>query len=132
MILHTDGGARGNPGPAAIGAVISDKLGRVINTASEYVGETTNNVAEYKALLMGLNLALESNIAEITCYLDSELVVKQLNGVYRVKKDDLIQLHAKVKELSKKFSVIKFEHIRREFNSVADGLVNQVLDARQK
>ena len=127
--LFTDGGARGNPGPAAIGGVLYDgqkKLGEF----SIYIGETTNNQAEYKAIEEGLRLAWKNNISDLKCYLDSELVVKQLNKEYRVKDKDLAKIFVKVWNLSLKFKSIKFYHIRRELNKEADKLVNNALDSR--
>ncbi len=125
--LFSDGGARGNPGPAAIGAVIykDDKL---IASISEYIGETTNNIAEYKALISGLEFASKNNIEELDCFLDSELVVKQLKKEYKVKNENLAKLFVKAWNLSLKFKKISFNHIRREFNKEADALVNKALD----
>lgn len=127
--LNTDGGARGNPGPAAGAAVIKDKQGTIVKKLGKYLGTSTNNDAEYQALIMGLELALELEIKNIKCILDSELVVKQLNGEYKVKIDRLKEYFAKIKTLEKNFDHITFEHVRREYNKEADALVNQVLDA---
>jgi len=127
--LFTDGGARGNPGPAAIGGVLYQGS-KKINTFSEYIGETTNNQAEYQALIKGLKLALASDIQELTCYLDSELVVKQLNKEYKVKDVGLSKLFVKAWNLVIKFKKISFHHVRRELNKEADALVNQALDSR--
>lgn len=131
--LYTDGGARGNPGPAALGVVIMNEAGKVVKEFVRYLGETTNNQAEYRALIAGLEqagkLAKPSQIA-LRAFLDSELVVKQLNGEYRVKDADLKPLFAKVQKLARQFGQIVFTHIRREKNAHADSLVNRTLDAR--
>jgi len=133
--IYTDGGARGNPGPAATGVVILDADKQVIKTASSYLGETTNNVAEYAALVLALELVtklaktpLDNN--EIAAYLDSELIVKQLNGQYKVKNAGLRTLFDEVNKLSLPFGKISFTHIRREKNTEADALVNIELDKR--
>ena len=127
--LFTDGGARGNPGPAAIGGVLYRGKEK-INTFSEYIGETTNNQAEYAALIKGLELALATNIKELACYLDSELVVKQLNKEYKVKEAGLAKIFVKAWNLSGQFKKISFSHVRRELNKEADALVNKALDSR--
>jgi len=127
LIINTDGGARGNPGPAGIGVVFSDTSGTTIVEFMEYIGETTNNVAEYKALILGLENAKSFKYTEIECRLDSELVVKQLNGQYKVKDSGLKPLYVKVQELAF-FKPIKFVHVRREKNKLADKLVNIAID----
>ncbi|MDP2736257.1 MAG: ribonuclease HI family protein, partial [bacterium] len=130
--LYTDGGARGNPGPAGIGAVILGEKGDVVAEISEYIGEATNNQAEYKALIAGLTKAKELGARELEVFLDSELVVKQLNREYRVKDKDLAPLFLSVYNISLGFKKIVFKHIRREKNELADKLVNQVLDKAGK
>lgn len=125
--LYSDGGARGNPGPAAIGVVI-EKDGEIIETISKYIGETTNNQAEYQALITGLEKAHTLGIKEIICNLDSELVVKQLNREYKVKNKDLVSLFIKAYNLSLQFKKISFNHIPRDKNKIADKLVNVALD----
>lgn len=125
-IIHTDGGARGNPGPAGIGAVI--KIGEKVIELKRYIGEATNNQAEYRALILALEHALEAKVTEAECLLDSELVVKQLNREYRVKDKDLAALFVKVYNLSTKFKKITFKHIYREQNKHADKLVNEAID----
>lgn len=125
--LYTDGGARGNPGPAAIGVVLK-KDGKVIYEHSSYIGKDTNNVAEYKAILSGLETSAEKGIKEVDCYLDSELVVKQLNGEYKVKQPHLRLLWTEVKTVENKFVKISYHHVKREKNKHADMLVNKVLD----
>jgi len=128
LIIFTDGGARGNPGPAGIGAVIFNEKGSVIAEISEYIGEATNNQAEYKALIAGLTKAKELGACELTVFLDSELVVKQLNREYRVKDKDLAPLFVQVYNISLGFKKIVFKHIFREKNELADKLVNLALD----
>lgn len=125
--LHTDGGARGNPGPAGIGYVLKIEGGKTIDYG-DYIGERTNNYAEYMALIRGLEKAKAAKVTDITCYLDSELVVKQLKGEYRVRHQDLSPLYQQVLQLRKAFSHISFHHIRREKNAKADKLVNDAID----
>lgn len=132
LITHTDGGARGNPGPAAIGVVISDESGREIAGLQEYIGETTNNQAEYRALLRALQEAADKGAESVTCYLDSELVVKQLNGLYKIKEAGLQALAMEAIKLKNKFKKVEFKHVRREQNVRADELVNQALDEQEK
>lgn len=129
MFLNTDGGARGNPGPSATGAVIFDEKEKAVFEIGTYIGTATNNEAEYQALLTGLEAALEKKFLEITCRLDSELVVKQLRGEYKVKNERLAVFHKKIKEMEKGFKHISYKHIPRTQNKEADALVNQVLDA---
>jgi len=126
-ILYTDGGARGNPGPAGIGAVL--KIGDKIHQYKKYIGSATNNQAEYQALILGLEKAKERQATEVDCRLDSELVVKQLKREYKVKDKDLASLFVKVWNLSLGFKKITFKHIFREDNKEADGLVNEAIDA---
>ena len=126
LTLYSDGGARGNPGPAAIG-VVCRRGQEQLWTIQRYIGETTNNQAEYQALIAGLTKAVGST-REITCYLDSELVVKQLQGVYRVKDKDLQPLVRQVIGLLPSFSRVEFKHIPRAKNTLADRLVNVALD----
>lgn len=128
LIIHTDGGARGNPGPAAIGAVIQDESGKVLHEISEYIGETTNNQAEYRALLAALKKAQELSPSSVQCKLDSLLVVKQLNREYKVKDAGLAKVFVEIWNLAQSFPEITFVHIRREFNKEADRLVNEALD----
>ncbi len=133
--IFTDGGSRGNPGPAAIGCVIEHGSGPTAHGAliweyGEYIGETTNNQAEYRALVCALEKALELGHQRVQCYLDSELLVKQLNREYRVKDAGLQQLYLKAYNRTQKFESIRFEHIRRELNKHADRMVNEALDAR--
>ena len=137
--LYTDGGARGNPGPAATGAVIYDASGAEVGHFSTYLGVATNNQAEYQALILGLGrlqklIDDEHKLGDIlvTVLMDSELIVRQLNGEYRVKNKDLKPLFTKAEELAKSFGRVIFRHIPREQNAVADALVNQTLDREAK
>jgi len=129
LVVHTDGGSRGNPGPAAIGFVISE--GETdIYAHGEVIGLKTNNEAEYTALIKALAYVLENfgKELEITCVADSELMVKQLNGEYKVRHDTLIPLYERVIELKMNFVRTTFTHVRRESNKLADKLVNNALD----
>ena len=127
--LYSDGGARGNPGPAGAGAVIVTPQGTVHNY-KQYLGKTTNNQAEYRALILGLQKAKALGVKELECFLDSELVVKQVNREYKVKDKDLAPLFVQVWNLSLDFKKITFSHIRREKNEEADRLVNEAIDER--
>jgi ribonuclease HI len=127
-ILWTDGAARGNPGPAGIGAIIKSSTGEVLFTGSEYLGHTTNNVAEYKAVLLGLEGALGLGLTRIEVRADSELLIKQLKGEYRVKSAGLKPLFDEAKKLIVRFASVKLTHIRRELNGEADRLANQGID----
>lgn len=129
-VMYTDGGARGNPGIAGIGVRIEDKDGNVIREISQYIGEQTNNVAEYKALSRGLEVAVDLGIKKITCYLDSELVVKQIKGEYKVKNERMIPMYNMIIPLIKKFDSFEIIHIRRELNKKADKLANEAMDNR--
>jgi ribonuclease HI len=128
--VYTDGGARGNPGPAAAGGVILALDGTVLDEVTEYLGVATNNVAEYQALILTLRRTLELGCRRVDVKLDSELVVKQINGDYRVKDQKMIPLHAEVRRLLAQFDDRTVAHVRREENRHADKLVNDVLDAR--
>jgi ribonuclease HI len=128
--LFADGGSRGNPGPAASGAVLVGADGEVIEEVGEYLGTATNNVAEWTALLLGLEAAAARGIRRIAIRLDSELVVKQVNGEYRVKHVDLQPLHRRALGLLRRFEHVDIRHVPRKQNALADKLVNQVLDAQ--
>ena len=130
VVVYTDGGARGNPGPAALGVAIYEPDGTLIDTYGEYLGEQTNNYAEYSALVYALEQAKKLGASNVTCKLDSELIVKQLAGQYRVKNKGLQPLYEQVKKLACAFDEISFSHVRRELNKVADGMVNVILDQR--
>jgi len=123
-ILWTDGAARGNPGPAGAGVVLKTPSGELILTENEYLGETTNNVAEYRALLLGLERALERGIRRIEVRADSELLIKQLLGKYRVNSPHLRQLYQQARELLQRFESNKLVHVRREHNAEADYQAN--------
>jgi ribonuclease HI len=127
-ILWTDGAARGNPGPAGIGAILKSPSGEVLYTGSEFLGHTTNNVAEYKAVLLGLTGALAKGIERIEVRADSELLIKQLKGEYRVKSPGLRPLFEEARRLIARFNSVKLTHIRRELNGEADRLANQGID----
>lgn len=128
LIIYTDGGARGNPGPAGIGAAIYDQAHRPVGEISEYLGVATNNQAEYRALIAALRRASELGAVELECYLDSELVVKQLNHEYKVKNKDLAPLFLTIHNLSLNFKKITYRHIPRERNKEADRLANEAMD----
>lgn len=133
ILINTDGGSRGNPGKAAIGIVIRDENNKVLEKYKEKIGITTNNVAEYKALIKGLELAskyTKEGNKEIKVFMDSELIVRQLTGVYRVKQSHLISLFENVKKLESKFKKISYTHVFREdkYQTEADKLVNEALD----
>lgn len=128
-IVHTDGAARGNPGPAAIGVVIEDEDGRTVYEASRALGIRTNNEAEYQALITALEYLKDVRPAEAEFRLDSELVVKQLNGEYKVKEPRLQSLYGQVVMLLNAVPRYKIRHVRREQNARADELANEALDA---
>ncbi|MDQ6711488.1 MAG: ribonuclease HI family protein [Candidatus Dormibacteraeota bacterium] len=128
VIVHTDGASRGNPGPASLGVVIASVDGRVLLELGEALGLATNNVAEYTAVIRALERAAEMGARRVRVMLDSQLVVRQLNGSYRVKHPEMIPLYRRVLELIQKFEAVTFEHVPREENSEADRLANQALD----
>ncbi len=132
FILYTDGGARNNPGPAGAGFVIQDEKGKTIAMGKKYLGERTNNEAEYEALILGLKKALELGIKEIQVLMDSELVVCQMNRDYKVKDLELSKLFLKVWNLASQFKKISYQHIPREKNVLADELVNKIIDENLK
>lgn len=127
--MHVDGGARGNPGPAAAGAVISAPDGEVLDEAAEAIGVATNNVAEYRGLLLGLQRARALGASEVEVVNDSELVAKQVTGAYKVKHRDMKPLHAAVLEVLGGFDRWSIRSVPRAQNAGADALVNQALDA---
>ncbi len=129
--LFADGGSRGNPGPAASGAVLYDEHGEVLREVGTFLGVATNNVAEWTGLLTGLEAAIELGVKDLAIRLDSELVVKQLSGAYRVKHEGLIPLHARAKVLLRSFARVDIRHVPRKQNAAADALCNQVLDAHR-
>lgn len=127
--LYTDGGSRGNPGPAGIGARLLTASGDVVEELADFIGTATNNVAEYQALLAGLDLALDRGVERLDVFMDSELVVRQVNGQYKVKDAGLKPLHAQACLLLSRFHEVDVKHVRREQNAEADRLVNEAIDA---
>ncbi|MDX6600972.1 MAG: ribonuclease [Solirubrobacterales bacterium] len=128
LVVNVDGGARGNPGPAAIAAVVQDAEGGVLQERGERIGRATNNVAEYKALLLGIEMAAGLGAGELELVGDSELIVKQVKGEYKVKDVTMRELHAQVKAALRGFDSWSIRHVRREHNAEADRLVNEALD----
>jgi probable phosphoglycerate mutase len=127
--LSTDGGARGNPGPAAYGYVLEAGDGTVLDARGEAIGTATNNVAEYRGLLAGLEAALERGVEEVEVVSDSELVVKQMRGEYKVKNETLRDLVDEAQALEARFRRVTYKAVRREHNELADRLVNEALDS---
>ena len=127
-ILHADGGARGNPGPAGIGVVLKDDSGKVMGEIAQGIGHATNNVAEYRALIAGLEMALAKGITDVEIFLDSELVVSQLKGEWKIKKDTLRTLAVQARRLMNRFASSSLTHVPRERNADADKLANQGMD----
>lgn len=138
IILNTDGGSRGNPGPAAIGVVVSDESGKVLHKCGETIGAATNNDAEYQALIFGLKklklLFGKDKVKglEIECRLDSELVVKQMNHEYKLKEEKIQKFFIEIWNLALDFASVKFIHIPREQNKLADKMVNEALDSEKR
>jgi ribonuclease HI len=132
VVVHVDGGARGNPGPAAAGAVVSTPEGEVLDEAAEVIGMATNNVAEYRGLLLGLARARELGATEVDVVNDSELVARQVNGEYKVKHRDMKPLHAAATDALGAFERWSMRSVPRAKNAHADALVNQALDARDR
>jgi ribonuclease HI len=127
--LWTDGGARGNPGPAAFAYVLEAEDGTVLDARGEAIGVATNNVAEYSALVAGLRRAEAAGVTELEVRSDSELMVKQMRGEYRVKNRDLQTLFLDASRVARAVGVVTYMHVRREHNELADRLVNEALDA---
>lgn len=132
VLISTDGGARGNPGPAATGIVITNATGQELAGYGEYLGHQTNNYAEYMALISALSRAKTLGATEADCFMDSKLVVEQMKGNWRVKEPHLQKLFMQVYNLAKGFKKVTFTHIRREKNKDADRWVNITLDAQQQ
>jgi ribonuclease HI len=128
LTVNVDGGARGNPGPAAIGVVVRGAGGEILEERGERIGRATNNVAEYRALLLGIELAAEHGAEALELVGDSELIVRQVEGRYKVKDATMKELHAEVKRALSGFEDWSIRHVRREHNAEADRLVNAVLD----
>jgi ribonuclease HI len=132
LILHTDGAARGNPGPAGIGIVIRAEDGTTLAELGEYIGEATNNVAEYRALMRALEEAWRLGADSVEILADSELLVRQINGEYRVRHPNLVPLYAEVIEKLKGFSSFSIVHVPRKENARADALANWALDEAER
>jgi ribonuclease HI len=128
LIAHTDGGARGNPGPAGYGIVIQDAKGNKVAALSQYLGRQTNNFAEYQALIGALEYALQHGPKALKVISDSELLVRQIKGIYKVKEPTLRDLHARAKELISKLDWFEIEHVLRGHNREADQLANEAMD----
>ena len=129
LVVNVDGGSRGNPGPAAIAAVVATPDGEILEQRGERIGDATNNVAEYRALLLGLERARELGAAEVEVIGDSELIVRQVKGEYKVKDAGLKPLHQKARQALRDFDSWSIRHVRREHNDAADALVNEALDS---
>ncbi len=127
--LYADGGSRGNPGPSASGYVLLDMDDTVILKSGVYLGITTNNQAEYQALKFGLEQAQKLGAREVDVFLDSLLVINQMKGIFRVRNRDLWPIHEAIKEIGKQFKKVTYTHVPRELNKLADGEVNEILDA---
>ncbi len=127
-IIYSDGASRGNPGPSSIGAVVYDGSGRELHTVSRRIGRATNNEAEYRAAIAGLEAALALGARDVELRMDSELVVRQLNHMYKVRNPSMKRLFGRVKDLQWRFDSFEVRHVRREKNSRADGLANEALD----
>ncbi len=129
VIIFTDGAARGNPGPAAIGAVIKDEKSNIAATISRCLGATTNNQAEYRAVIAALEKAVSLGARQVALYSDSELIVKQINGQYKIKHAALRPLYQEVVKLAGALDSFKIAHVPRERNKEADALANKALDS---
>jgi ribonuclease HI len=127
--LFTDGGARGNPGPAAYAYVLEDEQGELLAAHGEAIGHATNNVAEYRALVEGLRKAASLGVRELEVISDSELVVKQMRGEYRIKNEALRELSVEAGRVAREVGSVRYTAVRREHNELADRLVNEALDA---
>lgn len=130
-IIYSDGGSRGNPGPSASGFVIMNANEEVVHQGGMYLGITTNNQAEYHGVRLGLEKALEMGAKSVDFRMDSLLVVNQLTDVYKIKNRDLWPINERIKELASQFEKVTFSHVRREFNQLADGMVNKILNAHE-
>lgn len=128
LIAHTDGGARGNPGPAGYGVVIHDAKGNKVAALSQYLGQQTNNVAEYQALIAALEFAVDHDPKALKVISDSELMVRQIKGIYKVKEPTLRDLHARTSQLIAKLEWFNIEHVLRGHNHEADELANRAMD----
>lgn len=132
LIVYSDGGSRGNPGPSASGFVVMNQFEHVLHEGGMYLGITTNNLAEYHGVRLALEKALELKVKTVECRIDSMLVVNQLNGIYAIKNRELWPVHERIKELVTRFEKVTFTHVKREFNQLADGMVNKILNAHAR
>ncbi len=132
LTIYSDGGSRGNPGPSAAGYVVLNYKQEVIAEGGEYLGITTNNQAEYQGVRVGLEKAIELGYKRVDFKIDSMLVVNQLKGIYRIKNRELWPIHERIRELMKQCDKVTFSHVQREFNQLADGMVNKTLDAHAR
>jgi len=132
VTIFTDGGSRGNPGPSAAGYIIVDASREVIAQGGEYLGITTNNQAEYQGVRFALEKAIELKLTRVDFKIDSMLVVNQMKGIYKIKNRELWPVHERIRELMTQFDKVTFTHVRREFNQLADGMVNKTLDAHDQ
>ncbi|MCC6348009.1 MAG: ribonuclease HI family protein [Candidatus Eisenbacteria bacterium] len=130
--LRCDGGSRGNPGPAAYGFVLCNSEGHEVEARGEYIGLATNNVAEYRALIAGLRAAIAHQASPLAVVMDSELVIRQMTGQYKVKNEGLRPLHAEARQAAAKIAKVSWSSVAREDNGRADGLVNEALDRRRE
>ncbi len=130
LVAHVDGGARGNPGPAGYGVVIEDQHGVRIAQFSRYLGHRTNNFAEYSGLIAALSYALKHQHSALRVLSDSELMVRQMNGAYKVRSPDLRPLYEEARRLARQLQWFRIEHVRREKNAEADRLANEAMDRR--
>jgi ribonuclease HI len=128
IVLYTDGGSRGNPGPAAYGVRVETEDGTLVTEFGDALAPTTNNVAEYRGLIAGLTWAAANGHADVRVRSDSELLVKQMRGEYRVKHPGLQPLHAEAKQIASRIAKVTYEHVRREKNKHADRLANEAMD----
>ena len=132
LTIYSDGGSRGNPGPSAAGFVIVNDKQELVEQGGEYLGVTTNGIAEYHGVRLGLERALELGYKRLDFRVDSMMVVNQMNGVYTIKNRELWPIHERIRGLIRQFEMVKFSHVKREFNQLADGIVNKTLDAKAK
>lgn len=130
-VIYSDGGSRGNPGPSAAGFVIMNERGEVVSEGGAYLGIATNNIAEYQAVYLGLERAQELGVRVVDFRMDSQLVANQMNGLYKIKHPDLAIINHRITELAGRFDKVTFSHVKREYNKLADGVVNKILDQHQ-
>lgn len=132
VIVYSDGGSRGNPGPSASGFVVMNAQEHVMHEGGMYLGITTNNMAEYHGVRLALEKALSMGVKVVECRVDSMLVVNQMNGSYTIKNRELWPVYERIKELIKRFDKVSFVHVKREYNQLADGMVNKILNAHAR